>query len=199
MGTRPSQDGAWGIRALYLHTTPGATLCHKGPWEPPVWGPSNYTPLEKTVPTPNVCARLLDPFAPLNSILSLFFNHSLPSLHIKEFVYLLNQQKPWRLTVPWWGTCPPSAFPHGSSALQHHICLASQEHREPKERPQRFSEGNGVLSGRCAFRIRQTGRGTWGVCEQLQENHEHAREACTPGKANSHHTSTVAVDTSLRT
>ena len=107
-----------------------------------------------------VCARLLDPFAPLNSILSLFLNHSLPSLHIKDFVYLLNQQKPWRLTVPWWGTCRPSAFPHGSSALQHHICLASQEHREPKERPQRFSEGNGVLSGRCAFRIRQTGRGT---------------------------------------
>lgn len=105
MGTRPSQDGGLRYRGSLPSHDSWSNVVSQRPLGASSQGPQQLCAFGEN--SPNVCARLLDPFAPLNSIPSLFFNHSLPLLHIKEFVYLLNQQRPWRLTVPWWGTCQP--------------------------------------------------------------------------------------------
>lgn len=132
-GPRPSFN-------ILPQRAPGATS--QGPRQFSVFGENS----------PNICPRLFDPFTQLNATLSFFFFFQKKPLHsascVRNSVYLLTQQK--RQSLP--ALAPhcslaerrPLASPHGSSASlgsHHHICLASQEHHEPKARPRRLSEG----------------------------------------------------------
>lgn len=155
--------------------------------------------------SPKICTRLLDPFTPINWTFSLSLSQPFSAIAVYKRVCLLA-----KLTEEVISSSPGgSLLPGGEMAghrLSHRAPQLSNTSAWPPKRITSQRKGhrgslreNGVLSGRCAFRIRQTGRGTWGAREQLQGNHDHAWEACTLGNANGYHTSTVAADTSLRT